>query len=369
MSEQEARALLVEDDRAWQAILGEILADQGLSVDTVDTLEGAITCLKAVPHRLAVVDLSLHGDNYQDEKGLEVLDAARRLDPGCATVLLTGFATVELAVSVLTHYGAVTCLRKEAFRRAEFRQLVERVLIRAPLQVAAGGGEPTPQTQALPSERTTEAVEEIGSDLVLLVEDDAGWRSVLSELLTEGGYQVRACRSYGEALGYLRREKHILAVVDLSLASSIAPDENRDGYQVLASAQSGGIPAIVVSGFATPANVEHAYSDFGIFAYLDKQGFDRAVFRATAEDAAAAGRAARGAPGSELRRLTRRERDVLALLVQGLTNKGIANALVISTNTVKRYLKTIFEKLDVDSRSAAVAKAVSAGMKANPPRA
>ena len=49
---------------------------------------------------------------------------------------------------------------------------------------------------------------------------------------------------------------------------------------------------------------------------------------------------------------------VLALLAQGITNKEIATALVITTNTVKRHLKSIFAKLDVHTRSAATAKAI-----------
>jgi len=56
--------------------------------------------------------------------------------------------------------------------------------------------------------------------------------------LTDAGCQVRACLSYSEALGYLRRERYTLAVVDLGLASSSDPRGNRDGYQVLAGARS-----------------------------------------------------------------------------------------------------------------------------------
>jgi len=53
--------------------------------------------------------------------------------------------------------------------------------------------------------------------------------------------------------------------------------------------------------------------------------------------------------------LTDREREVLDLLAQGLTNKEIAEKLVITTNTVKRHLKAIFEKLNVHTRAAATA--------------
>jgi ActR/RegA family two-component response regulator len=54
-----ARALIVEDDRSWQQILSELLADAGLEVDVESSLEGAIACLRSRVHRLAVVDLAL----------------------------------------------------------------------------------------------------------------------------------------------------------------------------------------------------------------------------------------------------------------------------------------------------------------------
>ncbi len=354
MSQEPARALVVEDDRSWQQIVSEILADMGLDVDVADSYTAAVATLRAERHRLAVVDLSLGGPDHRNQDGLQVLSTVRQQDPGCTTVLLTGFATVDIAVSALTELGAFTCLRKEAFRRAEFRDLVRRILAQPP-----GGrqtGADLPGSQRAPDETPARPG---GGGQVLLVEDDAGWRGILSEILADAGYGAQPCLSYGEALGHLRREAFDLAVVDLSLASSAAPDANRDGFQVLREASAAGLPAIVVSGLATPDDIERLYAEFDIFACLEKQRFDRAGFPVLVAEAITAGRAGHG----ELARLTRRERDVTALLVKGLTNKGIAHALVISENTVKRYLKSIFEKLDVDSRAAAVAKMLSAGLK------
>ena len=48
--------------------------------------------------------------------------------------------------------------------------------------------------------------------------------------------------------------------------------------------------------------------------------------------------------------LTRREREVLALVAQRYSNREIADALVLSRRTVERHLANIFSKLDVSSR-------------------
>lgn len=60
--------------------------------------------------------------------------------------------------------------------------------------------------------------------------------------------------------------------------------------------------------------------------------------------------------------LTNRERDVLALLADGLGNKQIAARLGISTSTVKTHLELLFEKLEVSTRAEAVATAVRLGL-------
>jgi len=56
-----------------------------------------------------------------------------------------------------------------------------------------------------------------------------------------------------------------------------------------------------------------------------------------------------------LARLTRRELDVLSALAAGHSNKKIAAEEGISTNTIKYHLKNIYQKLDVNTRSQAVA--------------
>ena len=58
---------------------------------------------------------------------------------------------------------------------------------------------------------------------------------------------------------------------------------------------------------------------------------------------------------------TVREKQVLELLEQGLTNDGIAEKLGLARNTVKMYLKAIFGKLQVNDRVSAVREAVVRG--------
>ena len=191
----------------------------------------------------------------------------------------------------------------------------------------------------------------------LVVEDDAGWRSLISELLVEAGFQPRSSVSYVEALGRLRSEEFRLVVADLSLASSLEPESNQDGYRILAHTQKAGIPTIIVSGYADPADIERAYAQYQLFACLEKQGFNRKNFIETAQKA----RQAR-LSGPGLEQLTGRELEVLSLLAQGYKNKDIAAALYITPNTVKRHLKSLFAKLGVNTRSAAATAAARAGL-------
>jgi DNA-binding CsgD family transcriptional regulator len=62
-------------------------------------------------------------------------------------------------------------------------------------------------------------------------------------------------------------------------------------------------------------------------------------------------------PQSETRQLTRRQCQLLSLLATGLTNRQIARQLGLSEHTVRKHIENIYERLHVNSRTAAVSHA------------
>jgi DNA-binding NarL/FixJ family response regulator len=66
-------------------------------------------------------------------------------------------------------------------------------------------------------------------------------------------------------------------------------------------------------------------------------------------------------PGAHLG-LTQRESEVLSLVVAGLSNRAIAQKLVVSDETVKSHVRAVYRKLEVNERSQAVAVALREGI-------
>ena len=79
-------------------------------------------------------------------------------------------------------------------------------------------------------------------------------------------------------------------------------------------------------------------------------------------EAARSGRVRDSVSGSARSPVTRREREVLGLLAGGLTNRQIAERLVVSEHTVHRHVTNILRKLDLPSRTAAATYAVRTGL-------
>lgn len=77
------------------------------------------------------------------------------------------------------------------------------------------------------------------------------------------------------------------------------------------------------------------------------------------------GVAPQGAPAGELTRmdeLTPREREILRLIVQGMSNKEIAAQIFLSEGTIKNYVSAIYSKLHARDRAQAVSFAMRQGL-------
>jgi len=100
------RILLVEDDPALQFTVQTVLEEQGYAVDAVSTTGEAIERLSDSAYPIVITDI------YIDERtGLDVLDAAKRKDPRCSVILMTGRGTVE-TVMAATRGGAFDYIAK-----------------------------------------------------------------------------------------------------------------------------------------------------------------------------------------------------------------------------------------------------------------
>lgn len=92
-------------------------------------------------------------------------------------------------------------------------------------------------------------------------------------------------------------------------------------------------------------------------AHAARGGASGGAGRDTGGAGAAAGAAAEPAP-----KLTPREREILALVAEGLSNPEIAARLFIGESTVKTHLLHVFEKLGVSDRTRAVIRAMELGL-------
>lgn len=97
------------------------------------------------------------------------------------------------------------------------------------------------------------------------------------------------------------------------------------------------------------------------FAEGYEQSLDEAVSNALAYHPASS-RIALSASAAPYGNLSPREMDVLRLLADGLSNQGIADALFLSKRTVTTHVTSILTKLDLTSRTAAVAHGIRSGM-------
>lgn len=197
--------------------------------------------------------------------------------------------------------------------------------------------------------------------MVFVVDDDASVRKSLSRLISEAGYRVQTYASPGEFLARRPEPGPSCLILDVRMPGITGLDLQ----QTLASAVHE-IPIIFITGHGdipmTVKAMKAGAVDFLSKPFAWKDLLD-AIRRAVAKDTRDLGIEARyDEIRSRVKRLTPRERQVLALVVTGMLNKHIASELGVVEKTVKVHRARVMEKMQAGSLAALVRLADAAGI-------
>ena len=205
---------------------------------------------------------------------------------------------------------------------------------------------------------------------IVLVDDHAIIRQGLRSLLErENDLQVVGeASSAGEALAIVERTRPSMVLLDMKLS----PASDNDGLGVCArlTKQYPEVSVLVLSTFVDDelvvSAIQHGARGF-VVKDVDTAELVRSIRQVarngSAFDARSAAAMARSIHTPQARSpLTDRELNVLRLVANGLSNRGIGAQLHLSETTVKFHVRNIMRKLDATSRAEAVYKATQGGL-------
>lgn len=206
---------------------------------------------------------------------------------------------------------------------------------------------------------------------ILIVDDHPVVRTGLHAMLdTQEEFTVVGEAADGiEALTLVEQASDSGEPVDVVLMDLQMPE--LDGVATTTEIRSveGAPQVLVLTTFDTDADILRAI-EAGATGYLLKDAPPEELFRAiklaaagqAVFDPAVATRVLSSMRAPTTQSLSARETEIIGLVAQGLSNKQAASQLFLSEATIKTHLVHIFEKLGVDSRTAAVAAAVDRGI-------
>ncbi len=186
------------------------------------------------------------------------------------------------------------------------------------------------------------------SALVHLVDDDDAVRDALARLLASVGLRVQGWADAQQFLRGFDRDAIGAVVLDVRMPGM-------GGLALLDALRAAGAdqPVVLLTGHGTVEMCRRAFKS-GAAEFLEKPVDDEALLEAVqsavrthsrSRERDSADRAAR----ERFARLSEREREVLALVIEGLTAKQIARRLDLSPRTVETHRAHLSEKLEVDS--------------------
>jgi DNA-binding NarL/FixJ family response regulator len=190
---------------------------------------------------------------------------------------------------------------------------------------------------------------------VVLAEDQVLLREGLHRLFADGGHEVVASVGDADALrGAVSEHLPDLAVVDVRMPPTFNDEGLRAARWIRDTHPKVGV--LVLSQHIEAAGAVDLVSDSGFGYLLKDRVLDVGEFLDAAERVSRGGSALdpqvvatliSPGPDEALGDLSEREREVLALMAEGLTNAGIARRLVLTERTVESHVRNVLMKLDL----------------------
>jgi DNA-binding NarL/FixJ family response regulator len=190
---------------------------------------------------------------------------------------------------------------------------------------------------------------------VVIAEDQVLLREGLARLFADGAHEVVGLVGDGDsAVEVVDRELPDLVVVDIRMPPSYTDEGARAARTI--KDRHPGTGVLVLSQHIETAHAADLVGRPGFGYLLKDRVLEVEEFLDTAARVAAGGSAldptvvgtlVAATAGSPLDRLSERERRVLELMAEGLTNTGIAQRLVLSERTVEAHVRHVLLKLDI----------------------
>jgi len=196
---------------------------------------------------------------------------------------------------------------------------------------------------------------------VVIAEDQALLREGLGRLFHDAGHEVTDAVADADRLrGAISAREPDLAVVDVRMPPTFSDEGIRAARWIRDTHPAVGV--LVLSQHVEARGAIGLVSQGGFGYLLKDRVLDVADFLEAAERVARGGSAldpqvvaslVGGESGNALAALTRREKEVLSLMAEGLTNGAIARRLVLTERTVEGHVRSVLMKLDLPDNAAA----------------